>query len=179
MEIWYTTTEKFDPSWGTTWDKYIEWIKLSQLVEVISLCSFHHPDELYELIDEDWKYNIHQDYRISYFTDLNYLLKRFSGKQNRTNILAVCLEPEFDVRDSLSDSRFVFQGYDLVGKGDPSAITNCGDFDGAFRKSDVSSLGLFDSFDFAKDVQNHLNTIFPISEHTNTELWAIWKLISW
>jgi hypothetical protein len=121
-EIWFTATKKFDPSTGDEWRKYLEWAKIPHLREIISLDSSLRPQELRNLIKSDWEHNIHEDYRIAFFKDLDYLVARFSEKQDSVNILAVCLEPAFDVRETFKDGRFVFQGYDLVGKGDVSAI---------------------------------------------------------
>ena len=175
-EIWFTATEKFDLSLGDKWRKYFEWAKIPYLKEVISLDSSRRPPELWNLVKSDWEHNIQEDYRIAFFKDLDYLLEPFAERQNSVNILAVCLEPSFDVRETLQDNRFVFQGYDLVGKGDVSAITNCGGFDKVFQPIDISEVGLFDSFDFAKQVQKQLLEYYPDEYHASTELWAIWKM---
>ena len=127
-EIWFTATEKFNPSLGRKWIEFYNWAKIPQLKEIISLDSSYRPKELLNLIESDWDYNIHQDYLIAFFRNLEYVLKRFSGRKDSVNILAVSLEPDFDVRETFNDNRFIFQGYDLVGKGNVSAITNCGGF---------------------------------------------------
>ncbi len=175
-EIWFTAIKKFDPSVGEEWQKFFSRAQIPQLKEVISLDSSLRPQELWELIESDWQHNIHEDYRIAFFKDLDYLLKRFSEKRGSVNILAVCLEPLFDVRETFQDHRFIFQGYDLVGKGDVSAITNCGGFDKVFQSSDISAVGLFDAFDFAKQTQKQLVEYYPDEYHASSELWAIWKM---
>ena len=174
--IWFTVTEKFSPLQGVKWDKYCEWAKIPQLKEVISLGADHRAEELLDLIESDWGYNIHMDYLIGFFWDLDYLLERFSDRIKEVNILAVSLEPSSDVRNFFDDVRFSFQGYDLAGTGDFSAITNCGGFDKAFQTSDISEVGLFDSYSFARDVQKRLRKYYPNEpEHADTDLWAIWK----
>jgi hypothetical protein len=175
-EIWFTATKKFDPSVGDEWWKYIDWAGIPQLKEVVSLDSSRRPPELWNLIESDWEHNIHEDYRIAFFKDLDYLISRFGEKRDSVNILAVCLEPSFDIREALQDNRFLFQGYDLVGKGDVSAITNCGGFDKVFQPKNISEVGLFASFDFAKQVQKQLLEYYPEEYHASTELWAIWKM---
>jgi hypothetical protein len=174
--IWFTAAKKFDPSIGAEWIKYYDWARIPQLKELVSLDSTLRPSELWDLIDSDWEYNIHKDYLIAFFWDLDYLLKRFSAKRDDVNILAVSLEPSFEVRGIFKDGRFVFQGYDLVGEGDVSAITNCGGFDKAFETGSISQVGLFDSYSFARETQKRLRTYYPSEQHADCELWAIWKL---
>jgi hypothetical protein len=175
-EIWFTAIERFDPSCGADWREYIAWAGLPHLKEVISLDSCRRPPELWNLIAPDWEHNIHEDYRIAFFRDPEYLVGRFTGRRDSVHILAVCLEPPFDVRESFPDTRFVFQGYDLVGAGDVSAITNCGGFDKVFQAADISEAGLFDSFEFARRAQKQLVEFYPDESHALTELWAIWKM---
>jgi hypothetical protein len=117
------------------------------------------------------------DFLTSYFWNLDYFLQRVAHKRGEINILAVCLEPSFDVRDIFSDRRFAFQGYDLIGGG-MSAINNCGGFEQAFQPSDVSEVGLFSSYSFAREVQQRLRQHYAGESHTDCELWAIWKMIS-
>ncbi len=175
--IWFTAAKKFDPSLGEEWVKYYDWANIPQLREIISLDTTHQPQELRELTDSDWQYNIHQDYLIAFFWDLDYLLQRFASVRGEVNILAVCLEPSFEVRETLQDSRFEFQGYDLLGEG-MSAINNCGGFAEAFQPSDISEVGLFSTYDFARAVQKRLRELYPSEGHADGELWAIWKMTS-
>ena len=175
--IWFTATKIFGPSLGEEWGKYCDWANLPQLREIISLDGTHQAEELSELVDSDWQYNIHMDYLTSFFWDPDYFLHRFAHKLGELNILAVCLEPSYDVRDSFPDRRFEFQGYDLIGGG-MSAINNCGGFEQAFQPGDVSDVGLFSRYRFAREVQQRLRQYYPGEPHTDCELWAIWKMIS-
>jgi len=152
--------------------------KTPQLKELITLDTTHRIPELWELIDSDWEFNIHKDYLISFFWDLDYLLKRFSGLTDGLNILGVSLEPSFEVADTFGGDRFDFQGYDLIGEGDISAISNCGGFDEAFQSSDVSPVGLFESYAFARAAQKRLRQHYPSEPHADCDLWAIWKMKS-
>jgi hypothetical protein len=177
MEIWFTAREKFDPSSGGAWDKYVQWAQLPQLREVISLDTALCPSVFKELTEEDWDHNIHQDHCISYFRDLDYVLSRVSDQRDSVNILAVVLEPKSNTTRAFDDERFVFYGYDLIDKGsDISALTNCGGFDKAFSSSDVSSVGLLEDYTFAKEVQRRLLQHYPEEPHADCALWAIWRL---
>jgi hypothetical protein len=175
--IWFTATKIFGPPLGEEWGKYYDWANLPQLREIISLDSTHHAEALSELVESDWQYNIHRDFLMSYFWDLDYSLQRFAHNRGEINILAVCLEPSFDVRKSFPDRQFEFQGHDLIAGG-MSAINNCGGFEQAFQPSDVSDVGLFSSYSFAREVQQRLRQNYPGEPHTDCELWAIWKMIS-
>src|SRR5512146_947479 len=123
-DIWYTAMDKFDPSLGDEWIRYVEWAQLPQLTECISLDGTHRPHELTELIPSDWDHNVQRDYCISYFWDVEYVLERFAHRRQQVNILAILFDPPFEVRDLRPHARFTFQGYDLIDMYQISAITN-------------------------------------------------------
>ncbi len=177
-EIWYTASERFDPSLGDEWAKYVAWANLPQLKECLSLDGTHRPKELSHPTDEDWKHNVHRNYCISYFWDLDYLLQRFEHRRGELNILAFTLDPPFEVRDLSMDPRFEFQGYDLMDIYEISAISNCTGFDEAFQRSDVSPVALFDTYDFARQAQKRLQEHYPDEHHAYCDVWAIWKMVS-
>jgi hypothetical protein len=177
MEVWFTAREKFDPSNGDTWVKYVQWAKLPQLKEVISLDTVLCPSVFKELTEEDWNHNIHQNHRISYFSDLDYVIGRVGNQRDSVNILAVAFEPESDPSEAFGDERFVFCGYDLIDKGsDVSALTNCGGFDMAFSRPDISSVGLLEDYALAREVQERLRRHYPEEPHADCALWALWRL---
>ena len=176
--IWYTATERFDPSIGEEWNRYIAWANLPQLKECVSLDGTHRAGELAHLIDADWEHNVHRDYCTTYFWDLDYLLKRFERVRQAVNILAISFDPPFEVRELGIDPRFNFQGYDLIDQYQISAISNCIGFDDAFRRSDVSPVGLFDTYAFARQAQKLLHERYPDEHHAQCDVWAIWKMTS-
>lgn len=176
--VWYTSTKKLNPSIGDDWSQYVRKISLPQLREIISLDTTLRPKELWELNDEDWLYNIHMDYLIAYFWDLDYLLKRFASKRSSVNILAVMLEPSSEVQKTFGDERFSFQGYDLIGES-VSVLNHCGNFEKAFLPSDISEVGLLNSYDLVRKVQRRLRQEYSDESHTDCTLWAIWKMTSW
>jgi hypothetical protein len=177
-EIWYTASEKFDPAHGAEWAGYFEWAKIPQLRELISLDTMRRTPELNHLNAADWEHNVQQNYLTHFFRDLDYLLERLNHIRGEINILAACQEPEFEMRGVLKDPRFEFAGYDLIGFGDISAITNCGGFDQAFQTADISGVGLFDTFELARQVQDRLRRYYPNEHHADCDVWAIWRMTS-
>lgn len=173
-EHWYIAVQKFDPTEGDSWTKYIDWSGLKQLRQVISLDHVLCPPLIEELIDSDWMYNVHKDFLTHYFKDLNYLFKRISSER-RFNILAVLLSPTVDVSDSLDDPRFRFCGYDLIEMGGGiSALTNCGGFQAAFDNAELSSDGLIEKFGRTQEIQAALLANYPDEPHADCQIWAIW-----
>ncbi len=177
-DIWYTATERFDASSGDEWARYVAWANLPQLKECVSLDGIHRVRELAHLTDADWEHNVQRDYCTSYFWDLDYLLQRFEHRRNEVNILAITLDPPFEVRELRLDPRFVFQGYDLIDQYQISAISNCIGFDEAFQRSDVSPVALFDTYDFARQAQWRLQERYPDEHHAYCDVWGIWKMTS-
>src|SRR6266481_3149274 len=89
----YIVTERFDPSVGERWHRYVAWSTLSQLSEVVSLDSSLCPPILREVRDDDWPHIVNEDFMTSYFTDLGYLLGR-CGDIGGRNLLCVFRNPE-------------------------------------------------------------------------------------
>ncbi len=100
MAPWYIAVEPFDPRDGEKWTNYISWSGLAQLVEVVSLDSSLCPCIIKELQEEDWKHNVHEDYVIDFFLDLDYLLHRVADL-GPANILAGVRDPSEECRDRL------------------------------------------------------------------------------
>lgn len=107
QEIWYTISERFDPSYGESWTNYINWSRLTQLKRVVSVDSLLNPSVIEKYNDEDWLHNIKADYLTDYFSDLNYLLSRIPLSE-KLNLLAVILEPTEDISTLVVDKDFVF-----------------------------------------------------------------------
>src|SRR5688572_14478905 len=109
MEFWFTARRKFGPSFGIEWEKYIQWANLPQLQEVVSLDAILCPNMFAELMEEDWHYNIQEDYRISFFRDLDHVVGRMRTKLD-VNIMAIVYEPPTDPTVIFLDNRFEFCG---------------------------------------------------------------------
>ena len=177
-EIWYTAVKAFGPEHAEEWAKFLEFSGLSQLTRVVTLDGMLCPTVIEELDPADWDHNIQQDYRLHYFTDLDYLLERV-GPDFGAQILAVTLEPGRDCREALQDPRFRFSGFDLVDhEGGNSALVNCGGFPLAFRNDELSEYGLLTDYGRARTVQAALRQHYPDERHAQCDLWALWRMVS-
>ena len=202
MRVSYYATKRFDPQEaddldnrvtfaypheptapGVQWPKYIEWSKLTQLREVVSLdgilnCNVFDNDE--ENSAEDWE---HIDLYLSdnetgfvTYKDLDYLLKKSAGR-GPLNILAIIQNPTDGDMAAFADPRFEFRGFDLADKDfGMSALVNCGGFDKAFANSELSDCGLISSLSRADEVRGLLRQNYPDGDHTDCDVWAIWLM---
>jgi hypothetical protein len=174
----YAAVEKFSPTDGSVWGKYIHWSGLSQLTELISLDGCLCKPVLKEFITEDFEHISEESHLSGFFKDLDYLRKRLHGKTG-IQILAVLCEPVSDADGLLNDDKFEFFGYDLLeDKTGISAITNCGGFDKAFANSELSAFGLIQNLARAKEIQKSLKINYPEEAHAQTAIWALWRMKS-
>src|SRR5688500_16089912 len=118
MTFLYTATEKFDNTYnkdGMSWEKYIEWSKLTHLTEVVSLDRLLN-DTLVELDynnGDDWNFiHVSGQYQTSFYTSLDFVLKRLRPT-NKFNLLTVVLEPGKDCK-KLDIGGYEFLGYELL-----------------------------------------------------------------
>jgi hypothetical protein len=178
MTIAYTAIEIFDPSTSEAWAKYIEWSGLDHLKEVISLDSMLCPSLIEGLTAEDWDHKVYEDIFHDLFRDLSYLLRRIRPR-GRYQIVATIREPSREAITDFSDERFGFKGYDLLeDQTRVSALTNCGGFDLAFSKADISDCGLLWEHEKAYDVRDALLRHYPEESHADCAVWALWRLNS-
>jgi hypothetical protein len=177
MEIWYTCRYKFDTS-NVGWDSYYQWANIPQLVEILSLDIHLCRDVIENLTPEDWEHNIQEDFLITYFHDLPYLMERTREVRETTHLFAVCLEPETDARAAWSGSSFEFVGYDLLDdEATFSILTDWSGFEKALDTSILSSSGLITDYVLAESVMEKLQEFYPNVEHLNGNIWAISKYI--
>ncbi|WP_346353352.1 hypothetical protein [Azotosporobacter soli] len=173
MKIGFVALETFVPT-----KKYLEWSKLFQVEEVVSLDCALCPRIVRELPEDD-----NGEYQHEYgevftdiFSNLDWLLNKTRDLEDK-QILAVVKEPKEDCARSIHLEGFQFCGYDLVEDATRiSALTNCGGFDKAFLASDLSRYGLIEDFAKAKEIQIRLREYYPNEEHADTTRWAIWKM---
>jgi hypothetical protein len=174
--VLYVAAERFDPTSGDRWEKYISWSQLTQLREVISLDGILCPTIFQELSAEDWNHNVQEDFKTHLFRDLDYLLGKVA-RRDGVNVLALMQEPTRAGLDSFVDSRFNFRGFDLIEKGGSiSALVNCGGFDKAFSNADLSACGLLTDLSAAQSTERLLRENYPAEPHANCDLWAIWQM---
>lgn len=176
MNALFTAVNRFDPNCGDAWTKYVAWSGLTHLKEVVSLDGILCPAVIKELIDEDWQHNVHEDYKVFLFRDVDYLLSRVTD-HDRVNFLAIMQNPTAEDLRSFSDLRFEFCGFDLVdAHGDISALVNCGGFDKAFSKIDLSKCGLVTDHARAMEIHRRLPLEYPNEHHAECNVWAIWQM---
>lgn len=176
MTFLYTARSLYDED-GMSWDKYIEWSKLTHLTELVSLDGMLNnilvePD--YNNA-EDWD-NIHtfEQYETGFFMTLDFVFKRLKAK-DKFNLLTVVLEPDQDCKNvNIEDYEFV--GYDLLDQDfGISALTNCGGFDETFLPTDLNNNGLIDDFIKAYDIKKRLLENNPNEYHADTNVIAVWR----
>jgi len=180
MIFLYTARGTYDKTYGEdgmSWDKYIEWSKLTHLTELVSLDGM-----LNEILVEpdndnadDWNFiYIIEQYQTGFFTTLEYVYKRLKPK-NKYNLLTVVLEPDKDCKGINIDG-YEFVGYDLLDQDfSISALTNCGGFDETFLPKDLNDKGLIDNFEKAYDIKKRLLENNPEEHHADTNVIAVWR----
>lgn len=173
MNIGFVALETFIPT-----NKYLEWSKLFQVEEVVSLDSSLCPRIIKDLDEDDRGYQ--QEHWGTYcdiINNLDWLLHKTRNVEDK-QILAVVKEPESDCSVAIHLEGFQFCGYDLVEDFTRiSALTNCGGFDKVFSACEISRYGLIEAFERAKEIQLQLQLHYPDEEHANCTLWAIWKMV--
>lgn len=173
MEPWFIATEKFGPQDGDGWLAYVEWSKLHQADEIVSLDRSLCTPILADFKDEYWPYVVNEDYMLNYFVDLQFLRAQISGIIN-LNLLCVYRNPLFEPESFDCEISFEMLGYDLIDvNGGNSALTNCGGFPEAFSGSELSTNGLIRSHARALDIQSNLRRFYPDEHHANCDVWAI------
>ena len=92
-------------------------------------------------------------------------------------MLALIEEPSDADVASFCDPRFAFCGFDLIDEhGGISALTNCGGFDRAFLRAELSECGLLLDHSRALAVRQLLRTEYPDEPHARCRIWAIWRM---
>ena len=182
MTFYYTARGAYDKNYGTevmSWNKYIEWSRLTQVTELVSLDGMLNevliePDRNNE---DDWNYIVTDEhYETGFFRTLDYVLKRINN-ESRFNLLAVVIEPTEDGKNIILDE-FEFIGYDLLDKDySISALVNCGGFDETFLPTELNEFGLIDDYDNAYDVKKRLLENNPEEHHADTNVIAVWRHI--
>lgn len=172
----FLATERFDPSDGESWEKYINWARIPNVVEIISLDGSLCPHLIKEFTADDWNHIVNENYRLDYFYHLDYLLSRVAGIKKR-NILGLYRNPINHITTPPESGDFEFKGYDLIEDATQiSALTNCGGFPDAFSNDDLNPFGLITEFTRAVEVQRLLKEKYPDDDHADCELYAIWRL---
>jgi hypothetical protein len=174
-EPWFIATKTFTPRKGETWTKYVDWSGLTQLNEVVSLDDLLCPTVLPEIRDEYWPHIVDEDFMITFFTDLEFLLEQLPGIGDH-NLLCVYRNPPLPPEPPAESVAFDLLGYDLVDvQGGVSALTNCGGFPDVFDNAELSPKGLLTSHARAVHVQAELRAKHAGEDHTNCHVWAVFR----
>ena len=178
MQPWFIATERFDSSYGESWDKYISRFGLGHLEEVVSLDPMLCPTVLPHRKDEYWPHIVHEDFMLDFFTDLAFLLEQVPDI-HECNLLCVYRNPEGPPPPYEGLVAFELLGYDLVDvEGGASALTNCGGFPDVFANSELSPKGLLTSHARAVQVQAGLRARYPEEHHADCHVWAISRAVA-
>ena len=176
VDVLFIATEKFDAADGERWRSYCEWAKIPALREVVSLDGLLCKHLITEFAEEDWLHIVNADFRLEYFRDFDYLLRRVAAVQRR-NILGLYRNPQLQIETPPVPAEFMFLGYDLIEEMTQiSALVNCGGFPKAFANDELNEFGLIGTFSRASEVQRHLRKEYPDEPHAGCELYALWRL---
>lgn len=172
MTVFYRANEKFAAE-SPRWDAYVQWAKIPNLIEIVSLDGMLCPPLITTFVDEDWPYLMQVGDRLE-FKDLRYLTGRVANPAS-VNILAAIRNPASPTYPSMPEFEFV--GYDLIEDATGiSALTNCGGFWNSFSNDELNAFGLLDNFLRAGEVQRILPERNPGESHAECELYALWRL---
>jgi hypothetical protein len=149
---------------------------IPNLIEVVSLDSMLCPPIVTEFNDEDWAHIVNEDFRLNYFYDLDYLIRR-AGLGPRRNVLGLYRNPHSHIDIAPAPGEITFIGYDLIEEMTQiSALTNCGGCPGTFSNEELNERGLISSFARAREVQTLLPLNNPQEPHAHCEMYAVWRL---
>jgi hypothetical protein len=150
MSRMFAACQRFDQRNGDSWSRFIEWTGFQHIREIVSIDTMLCPSLIDELADEDWQYNIHADYRTSFFRDAKYLRRRIDYDCFRHNILALTKEPTSFVEPP---NGFAFRGYDILDSYDSiSVLTNCGAFPSIYSVEDINEYALVSDLDRVTEI---------------------------
>jgi hypothetical protein len=177
ITILHTARAKFDKSNADAWITYINWARLSQLTELVSV-----DQGLNEVLVEGdrnsedfWNHTVLNGcYETGFFTSVDFVLNNMQPNDT-FNLLAVSINPNVNC-ELIEIQDYDFLGYDLLDQYcDTSALTNCGGFDEVFLPSDLNHFGLIDKYEKAIDINKGLLKNYPDEEHADTNIIAIWR----
>ena len=177
--IGYRIVERFSPSSGASWAKFIAGSGLSGLAEVVGLDAALCPALLDKYSAEDWAHAVFEGHFVGCFDNLDYALTRLdvAFDPEKHQVLAVVREPVEAKVATVALPGFGFKGFEVIADGEWafSALTNCGGFDLAFGPDDLSECGLVRTTARAYEIADSLATFYPDDPHADCVVWAIWR----
>lgn len=175
VEIWFTARNIYDRDFDESgWDKYVEWSRLNQLEELVSLDGILNDLTFEPNFDTDFQEILTDENKvIPFFKSFDYVKKK-SSHLDYYNLLAVIREPSEKMQNLERD--FDFIGYDLIETdGNISALTNCGGFDETFKPHEQNKYGLISEYVRAKEIQQEVPKNNPGEHHAECYLFEIWR----
>jgi len=173
MSDWlYTIRERFTPEPREGWRSYVSFSGFTHIAELVTLDSMMCPDLVTELRDEDWNFNVQEDYRTELFRDPDYLMARQPFDQSVHQLLGVVESP--NGHETLPTG-FIQCGFDIMDSyfGN-STLTNCGPIPEAFMPSDVNNFGLLPDCGKAIAVRDTMRKLQPDDSHLgDCDVWLI------
>jgi hypothetical protein len=173
MSEWlYTIRQRCTPETLEGWVGYLAFSGFTHITELVTLDCIMCPAVITELVDEDWNHNVHEDNRITFFRDAEYLLNRQPLDPLRHQLLAIVESP--DGTESVPVG-FTACGFDImdsyVGN---STLTNCGPVPEAFDPSTVNTFGLLSDLATAMEVRDRMRRQQPNDPHLrDCDVWQI------
>lgn len=172
----FAAHKRFDSSCGESWTNYIQWSGFHHISELVSTDVMLCPSAINDLIDADWAYNIHSDFRTYFFHDFEYLKRRIQYDPGRHNVLALVERP-----DSRTEAArdFEFCGYDILDSHDSiSVLTNCGGFPAIFTAPEVNRYGLLDDLVRAQVIAAAIRDAEPDDHHCcDCRVWSLCRYV--
>ena len=175
-EIWFTARSIYDRDYDeSSWEKYVEWSRLTQLEELVSLDGILNELVFEPDFETDFEEIVFEGSQVTqFFKSIDYV-NRKSNYLDYYNLLAVIWEPTKKRKNQL-ERDFDFIGYDLIETdGDISALTNCGGFDETFKPKEQNKYGLISDYERAREIQIELPKNNPGEHHADCYLFEVWR----
>lgn len=177
MDAVFAACRKFDSNCGDEWSRFVHWSGFHHIEEIVSVDTILCPSLIDTLIDDDWEFNIHSDYRTSFFHDHEYLKRRVKYDSSRHNILALT---EFPTHLPAPPNGFIHCGYDILDSfNSNSVLTNCGKHPTAYTTTDLNRVGLVDDLDRVTCIAEAIRDKNPDDDHcSDCRVWGIARYVS-
>lgn len=173
MSEWlYTIRERCTPETQEGWEGYLAFSGFTHITELVTLDSMMCPAIIIDLVDEDWNHNVHEDCRITFFRDTEYLLNRQPLDPLRHQLLAIVECPD---GTECVPVGFTPCGFDIMDSDfGNSTLTNCGPVPEAFDASTVNTFGPLSDIETAIEVRDKMRRQQPDDPHLgDCEVWQI------
>lgn len=178
MRVGFRMVERFSPEDGEKWERYVSWSGLAHLREVVgldrSLCPSVHAVSTAEV----WDHLVFAEQLSGCFDDERYALRgaRLPFDARKHQLLALLREPTEEEVAAAVVPGYGFLGFELIEEATlTSALTNCGEFDGAFGPEELSECGLVPQAGRAYEIRRALVERFPDEPHADCAVWGVWR----